>query len=183
MKADCNYLSGLNIGLAGYLGETQSTLYHGINRADAVAVARADSSVVGISMIGVDGRYQTGNLQLRGQYIIANISNTSAYNSFTGNSLGSGLLGWYAEVAYGIYLGNNEPKKVTPFARFEKYDTHFKVEGPVNRNLTFNRTDITLGASLELSKGAVLKADYQWFGNAASDVYKGQLNLGIGIWF
>ena len=38
--------------------------------------------------------------------------------------------------------------------------------------------------SYHVAQGAVVKADYQWFDNAVSgnDV-KGQLNLGIGVWF
>lgn len=183
VKADWNTIPGLNIGVAGYFGKTQSILYNGIDKSNTGAVARADSSVVGINMVGIDGRYQLGNFQFKGQYILAGISNTGAYNAFTGNNLGSGLLGWYAEAAYNLYLGNENPKKVTPFVRFEQYDTHHRVNTQTVKNNAYNRTDITTGISLELSRGAVLKADYQWFGNAATDTYKGQLNLGIGIWF
>jgi len=183
LKTDWNAISGLNIGVAGYFGKTQSKLFNGIDKSDVNAVARADSSVVGINMVGIDARYQLGNFQLKGQYILAGITNAAAYNAFTGNNLGSSLLGWYAEVAYSLYAGNENPKKITPFVRFEQYDTHHRVDASIAKNDAFNRNDITLGASLELSRGAVLKADYQWFGNAASDTYKGQLNLGIGIWF
>nr|HPR59920.1 hypothetical protein [Prolixibacteraceae bacterium] len=120
---------------------------------------------------------------LRGQYIYAGLSNVAAYNQFTGSDLGSVMLGWYAEAAYSFYFGNEASKKLTPFVRCEKYDTHSKVSGSTVRNAAYNRIDVTLGASLELSRGAVLKADYQWFGNAAETAYKKQLNLGIGIWF
>jgi hypothetical protein len=51
------------------------------------------------------------------------------------------------------------------------------------KNDLYNRTDITTGISFELSKGAVLKADYQVFKNAASDDNNSQVNLGIGVWF
>ena len=65
---------GLNIGLSGYFGKSQSSLYNGLDKNDAVALARADSSVVGISMIGVDSRFSSGGLQLRGQIYYAGIS-------------------------------------------------------------------------------------------------------------
>lgn len=183
IKADWNSIPGLNIGLAGYFGNTQSTLYNGVSKTDNAAIAKADSTVVGLAMLGIDGRYNVGNFQLRGQYIYAGLSNTAAYNQFAGSDLGSAMLGWYAEAAYSLYFGNGEPKKVTPFVRFEKYDTHHKVSGTTARNTAYNRSDVTLGASLELSRGAVLKADYQWLGNATGTAYKQQLNLGIGIWF
>lgn len=183
LKADWNSIPGLNIGLAGYFGNTQSTLYNGVAKSDMAAIAKADSTVVGLSMFGVDGRYNIANFQLRGQYIYAGLSNVAAYNQFTGSDLGSVMLGWYAEAAYSFYFGNEASKKLTPFVRCEKYDTHSKVSGSTVRNAAYNRIDVTLGASLELSRGAVLKADYQWFGNAAETAYKKQLNLGIGIWF
>jgi hypothetical protein len=183
IKADWNSIPGLNIGVAGYFGNTQSTLYHGVSKTDKAAITKADSTVVGLAMLGVDGRYNVGNFQLRGQYIYVSLSNAAAYNQFTGSDLGSAMLGWYTEAAYSFYFGNDAPKKLTPFVRFEKYDTHLTVSGSTVRNAAYNRTDVTLGASLELSRGAVLKADYQWFGNAAETAYKQQLNLGIGIWF
>src|SRR5690606_16916226 len=57
-------IRGLNVGLAGYFGKTQSTLYNGIDKNDDAAIARADSSVVGISMLGVDARYSIKGLKL-----------------------------------------------------------------------------------------------------------------------
>ena len=183
LKADWNSIPGLNVGLAGYFGNTQSTLYNGVSKSDKAAIAKADSTVVGLSMLGVDGRYNVGNFQLRGQYIYVDLSNVTAYNQFTGSDLGSAMLGWYSEVAYSFYFGNEAIKKITPFVRYEKYDTHRRVSGSIVRNKAYNRTDVALGASLELSRGAVLKADYQWFGNASETTSKQQLNLGIGIWF
>jgi len=50
-------IRGLNVGLSGYWGDTQSTLYDGIKKDDDAALAKADSSVVGISMVGLDARY------------------------------------------------------------------------------------------------------------------------------
>lgn len=183
IKADWNGIPGLNIGVAGYFGNTQSTLYNGVSKTDKTAIAKADSTVVGLAMLGVDGRYNVGNFQLRGQYVYAGFSNAEAYNQFTGSDLGSAMLGWYTEAAYSFYFGNDVLKKLTPFVRFEKYDTHHQVSGATVRNRAYDRNDITLGVSLELSRGAVLKADYQWFGNAAETAFEQQLNLGIGIWF
>ncbi len=48
----------LKLGASTYLGKSQSTLFNGLNKNDHSAVAMADSSVVGISMIGFDARYR-----------------------------------------------------------------------------------------------------------------------------
>ncbi len=42
---------GLNLGVSGYFGNTQSTIYNGIDKNDSEAIMKADSSVTGISML------------------------------------------------------------------------------------------------------------------------------------
>ena len=56
-------------------------------------------------MIGVDARYNKGSLQLTGQYIIAELSNTDQYNGFTGKDVGSKLTGYYYEIGYNLMDG------------------------------------------------------------------------------
>ncbi|MDP2889325.1 MAG: hypothetical protein Q8P34_10245, partial [Bacteroidota bacterium] len=82
-KVEYYGIRGLNIGLSGYLGDTQSKLYNGIAKDNEAALAKADSSVVGVSMIGVDARYTLKGLQLRGQLYRVGLSNTDQYNQFT----------------------------------------------------------------------------------------------------
>lgn len=180
-KTELSSITNLKLGLSGYVGKTQSTLYDGLDRNDAAAKAHADSSVIGLSMIGLDGSYTLNKIIFKGQYIFANLSNTSAYNHFTGSDVGSALQGYYIEAAYHHYLGDDY--RFTPFVRYENYNTHLKVDDSMTKNLDYNRTELTFGASLLLSGGAVLKADYQVFSNAGSSNRNGQLNFGIGIWF
>ncbi|HKK81686.1 MAG TPA: hypothetical protein VJ909_05520, partial [Prolixibacteraceae bacterium] len=185
VAAKVNWFSiqGLKIGLSGYMGDSQSKLYNNIDKTETQAIAKADSSVIGINMLGLDAIYSLNNLELRGQYILGNLSNAKAYNQFTGSDVGSAIQGWYTEVAYSIAMGKENTYNLKPFIRMEQYDTHHKVDDLTVRNDAYSRTEITTGVSFELSKGAVLKADYQLFKNAASDESSGQLNLGIGIWF
>ena len=68
---------GLNLGFSAYVGDSESKAYDGLDLADETAVAAADSTMIGIQMIGVDARYTKGALQLRGQYIVSNLSNTN----------------------------------------------------------------------------------------------------------
>ncbi len=181
-KIDYYGVPGLKLGISGYTGKSQSTLYDGLDESDAAAVAQADSSVVGIAMLGLDARYRNGGFEARGQLNLAGISNTQEYNAFTGSDLGSGMLGWYLEAGYNVLHGTQSNQRLVPFVRYEKYNTHAKTEGSLSVNNAFDRTDVTLGAGWWLTTGAVLKADYQFFSDAA-DGSKGQFNLGIGIWF
>ncbi len=181
-KIDYYGFSGLKLGFSTYNGKSQSALYNGLDKSDSEAIGTADSSVVGISMVGFDARYVMGGFEARGQLNIANIKNTDEYNNFTGKDLGSQLFGWYAELGYNLLHSAKTEQRLVPFVRYEKYDTHAKTEGKLEVNGAYNRTDITVGAGWWLAHGAVLKADYQFFNNALDNTF-GQFNMGIGIWF
>ncbi|TDN99998.1 hypothetical protein [Sunxiuqinia elliptica] len=181
-KIDYYGVPGLKLGLSGYFGETQTSLYDGIAKDDSALEAKADSSVVGMNMVGLDGRYSIDGWVFRGQLNYASLSNTNQYNAFTGKDVGSELFGYYLEAGYDLLNGQKTEQKLVPFVRYEKYNTHKAVDG-IEKNLAYDRTDITAGIGWWLAQGAVLKADMQWFGNEATDDFETQLNLGIGIWF
>lgn len=181
-KIDYYGIRGLKLGLSTYNGKSQSTLYNGLDKNNNAGIAKADSSVIGIAMLGVDARYSNGGFEARGQFNIANNSNTGQYNEFTGKDLGSRMLGWYLEAGYNLLYHTDTDQRLVPFIRYEKYNTHAKTEGTLAKNKAYDRTDITVGAGWWLAQGAVLKADYQFFNNGL-DSKSGQFNLGIGIWF
>ena len=176
-------IPNLNLGFSTYIGESESTAYNGLDLSDKNAVASADSTIIGINMIGIDGRYQKGSLQLRGQYIIANLSNTNQYNTFTGKDLGSKMSGYYAEAGYNLLESMQTSNELIPFVRFENYNTHQETVGDVEVAPNYNRTDITIGLGFKVSNGAMFKADYQIKSNEGSDEKTYQLNLGTAIWF
>ena len=174
---------GLNLGFSAYLGDSESKKYDGLDLADESAVASADSTIIGIQMIGVDARYTEGPLQLRGQYIIANLSNTDQYNSITEKDLGSKLTGYYAEAGYNLLDGKSDTEELIAFARYENYNTHAEVAEGYSINDAYNRTELTIGLGFKIAKGAMFKADYQIISNASSEDKRGQFNFGTAIWF
>lgn len=177
-------IKGLQVGISGYGGQSQSTLYSGIEKTDQLAVAMADSSAVGLYMLGLDARYTLGGLSLRGQYNYGHVSNSKQYNEFTGSDLGSAIGGWYGEVGYNVFhTVEHFNTELIPFVRFEQYNTHKKVEAGTQLDPSFDRTDITFGLGWKLHRGAMLKADYQLFKNQASGDSKQQFNAGVAIWF
>jgi len=180
---------GLNIGLSAYLGKTQSTLYDGMDKDDNAAIASADSSVVGISMFGLDARYSLKGLQLRGQLYYSSLSNSDEYNEFTAatngslNDLGSAMIGYYVEAGYNVLRTVNTDKQLVPFVRYEFLNTHSSVENNISKNPSYEKTAITTGLTLALTKGAVVKTDIQFLKNAATDKYAKTFNAGIGVMF
>ncbi len=177
-------LPGLQLGLSGYTGKTQSSLYSAIEKSDSQSLSSADSSVVGLSMLGMDARYQLGGLQLRGQVNLGLVSNSSSYNEFTGSDLGSSIGGWYVELSYDL-LHNVEmfESGLIPFIRYEEYNTHASTEDPILQNPEFQRSDLTVGLGWKLAAGAMLKADIQWFNNKGTDDSIMQFNAGVAVWF
>mgnify|MGYP006156850921 CR=1 FL=1 len=173
---------GLNLGFSAYVGDSETKEYDGLDLGDETAVAKADSTMIGIQMIGVDARYTEGALQLRGQYIVANLSNTNQYNTKTENDLGSKLTGYYAEAGYNLLERKNTTEELIAFVRYENYNTHAEVES-IAINDVYNRTDITIGLGFKVAQGAMFKADYQIKSNAGSDQKSGQFNFGIAILF
>jgi len=177
-------IPNLNLGLSTYFGESESTAYNGLDLSDKNAVASADSTIIGINMMGIDGRYQKGALQLRGQYIVADLSNTNQYNTFTGKDLGSKMLGYYAEAGYNLLSEKETNNELIAFARYENYNTHKEVEeGGISINSNYDRKDVIIGLGLKLAKGAMFKIDYQIQSNGNSNPRTDQINIGTAVWF
>jgi len=182
LSAKINYfgIPGLQLGASVYTGKTQSTLFNGVDKSNDAQKAMADSSQVGINMIGLDYRFNSGNFHSRGQLVYNSISNTREYNEFTGSDLGKGTLGWYLEGAYDFNINNNQ--KITPFVRLEQYDLHHQTAG-INRNDAYNVREFFAGVGYTLAPGVVWKADMQWSKPKNQETTNKQFNMGIGFWF
>ena len=176
-------MPGLNLGASFYKGESETALYHELDLDDAAAVASADSSKIGIQMLGVDARYTNGPIQARAQYIVADLENTSAYNTFANSDLGSVMTGYYFEGGYNLLNNRDTDNELVVFARYENYNTHAEVAEGMDANSAYNRTENTIGLTYKIVSGAAFKADYQVFKNDASSVDKKQFNLGVAVWF
>ena len=169
-KLDYYGIAGLRLGLAGYFGKTQT---------DDTSI---EASTIGVSMIGFDARYKYNNLELRGQYIHTNLSDTEDYNTLTGKDLGSKMTGLYGEIAYNFDLKGVE--KLTPFLRYEKFNTHEETEGSLVANKAYDRNELIFGLNYKVADGAAFKIDYQLMNNAVSgSITSKQFNAGVAIWF
>ncbi len=169
-KLDFYGIDGLRLGLSGYFGNTQT---------DDTSI---EGSTVGISMIGLDARYKINQLELRSQLISTSLSGTEEYNALTGKDLGSQMNGFYLELAYEFDLKGEE--KLTPFVRYENYNTHAEVDGAIESNKAFDRNEFILGLNYKVADGAAFKIDYQFADNAlaGTDTTK-SLNAGVAVWF
>ncbi len=169
-KVDYYGIIGLRLGLAGYFGKTQTD------------DSQIDASQVKVAMIGLDARYTYKKLELKAEYIHTNIKNTEDYNTLTGNDLGSQMVGYYTEIAYNIDLKNDQ--KITPFLRYERYNTQSKTAGNLISDKVNDRNEVIMGLNFKVADGVAFKADYQFINNALQNSQsQKQLNAGIAIWF
>ncbi|GAB4332597.1 MAG: FlxA-like family protein [Bacteroidales bacterium] len=182
-------IRGLNAGLSFYTGPSQSNAYKGLSKDDQAAVVSADSTVVGVTLAGADIRYQRSVWKLNGQLYYTSLSNTQAYNIFSGddngpNDLGRSMTGYYAEISYNLFRAAGiRDMQLFPFVRYEWIDTHNTVDNDIQRNDNYRKEIITAGISFYPAQNTVVKADMQWMnpqGDAASTTW---LNLGIGFMF
>ncbi|TLX77645.1 hypothetical protein E9993_03100 [Labilibacter sediminis] len=183
-------IRGLNLGLSGYVGKSQSTLYDGISKDDAAEEAIADSSTVSIAMVGADARYSRNGLQLRGQFYFNSLGNTKQYNEFTKeedgelNDLGKSMIGYYVEAGYNVFNANSQIKsELIPFVRYEGYDTQHSLESGIERNKAYAAKVITTGLTWKVTPKAAFKTDLQFVKTEADDKAQTRFNAGFGIMF
>jgi hypothetical protein len=189
LKADYFGLKNLQLGASLYLGKSQSALYNNLDENRQNDVAKADSSVINLTMLGLDARYNHKALQLKGQFYYSWIGNSDQYNRFTrkgntSNDLGSEMLGWYVEAGYDVlsHFGGKD-KSLTPFVRIEEYNTHQNVEAPILKNAKYHTTAYTTGLGYKLNKNSVLKVDVQFAKTKAETQFTKTFNAGVGVAF
>ena len=168
-KFDYYGIAGLRVGLAGYFGKTETD------------DSSLEYSTVGVSMVGLDARYVYKNLALRGEYIYTSLSKTNEYNIFTGEDVGSKMYGVYGEAAYSFNLKGVQ--KLTPFLRYEVYNTQAQTAGDLVANPAYDRNELTFGVDYKVANGVAFKVDYQFLDNAAISEANKQFNAGVAVWF
>ncbi len=141
-----------------------------------------------VSLFDIHGQYNYRGLQLRGLYVMGRIGDAALINQSLGlagtSSIGSELWGWYLEGAYEfVGLGKvGAAWALTPFIRYEDYDTQAEVPAGFLRNPVNNRSVTTFGLEVEPIYSVVLKLDFQNFRNRAGTGIN-QWNFGIGYQF
>jgi len=177
-------LNGLRLGLSGYYGSSESSMYNGLEREDESAVDQADSTRVGIAMTALNLQYTIGKFQFTAVGNYTKLSNTQSYNEFTGSNAANTIFGYYGELSFRQSIRkNNTYPQVIPFLRYENYDTHYKVDANIIKNEANHREELTLGLGYQMTPGTIVKADYQWVKNGANARPFNVLNVGFGFWF
>jgi hypothetical protein len=149
-----------------------------------------------VSLWEIHAQYQLKGLNLRGLYARGSLDANDAFKSDTSlKKVGREVEGWYVETAYDImpFIKSGSDKSLTPFVRYEAYDTNKEVFAGKTRDKTLDRTVATYGIGFKPHPNVVIKADYQ-SRDTTSSLSEGkgtnldenkidQFNLGVGFIF
>jgi hypothetical protein len=125
---------------------------------------------------------------VRGLYAEGTIGNAADLNAAQGfagaQSVGRRLFGGYAEAAFDVLTLARDPKgqSLSPFFRYERYDTQWRVPAGYAKDPANSRVEYTLGLTYKPISKVVLKLDQQWKLNQARTGVN-QWNLGAGYIF
>ena len=126
-------------------------------------------------------------LSLRALVAGSTIADAAALNELNGFSgeegIGSRQRGWYAEAGFDVLtLVSHTKLSLTPFARYEEWDTQRVVPGGFSRDPANDASQWTAGVVFKPIPQVVLKFDGQWRKNAARTGVN-QVNVAMGYEF
>jgi cell division protein FtsB len=125
-------------------------------------------------------------LEFRALGVQTTIDDVAALNAVLGrtgeDSIGSQMQGYYVQLGYDVLAGHTGARSLTPFARYESYDTQKEVPAGFLRNPANDVNSLTLGIAFKPIDQIVLKADYQKYDNRAKTGVD-QINVLLGYIF
>jgi len=172
-RVDVAVAPGVTAGAGLYLG-----------RADRVNSAAA----VPVTLWEAHAQAQWRGASVRALYAegtIGGAADLNAAQGFVGDqSVGRRLFGGYAEAAFDALTLVRDPKgqSLSPFFRYERYDTQWRVPEGFAKDPANSRVEYTLGLSYKPIAKVVVKLDQQWKLNQARTGVN-QWNLGLGYIF
>lgn len=183
---DLALYAGLNYRQPGWLIGggvfTGNTAQNGLGSTSSTALQGKDARV---TLWDIHGKYSFDNFDLQALYARGTLGDTSAINEAAGivagadnNAAPKSFWGGYGQVAYHVWKKGE--MRLTPFVRYERYNTQASVDPGFTKDLNNNERVITTGANFNLSRDVVIKADWQ---NYQQDNRKDRFNLGVGYMF
>ena len=169
---------GLLVGASIFSGNTAQDGNGGTPKA---ALVGADAK---LTLWDVHAKYTLGALDLQALYAKGKLSDTAQINAAASLATGSNkaapesFYGWYGQAGYRVWQDGD--KDVTPFVRYERYNTQESVAAGYTTDPLNDETVTTAGVNFRLHPQVVLKADIQ---NYKADNLKDRFNLGVGYMF
>lgn len=136
-----------------------------------------------------DVRYKPGRLETRAEFAYVSITDTERLNgvierlSGISPNVARGLRGFYGEAAYRVWA-NGPARDLVTFARYENFDTQFRMPAGFVPLKQFDRDAWVVGATYYPDPDVAVKVDYVWQRNQSAVVRAANsFNVGLGWWF
>jgi hypothetical protein len=144
---------------------------------------------VPVSLGEADVRYSRDRLELRGQFAQVAIGNAGLLNDAMGRAVGvdpnvaRALRGFYGEAGYRVISGARYGD-LGVFARYENFDTQFKMPAGYLPLKELDRDALVMGATYWPDPDIALKFDYSGVRSRSSTIREpNSFNVGLGWWF
>ena len=186
--------SETNIGRAALTGRAEYVGVRGLTAGVSFWTGKSGFDLrprldVPVHLVEADARYTRDRLELRGQFAHVTIDNAAQLNDAIARTTGidpniaSALRGAYAEASYRVVEGQRWGD-VGVFARYENYDTQFRMPAGTAPILAFDRDAWVMGATYWPDPDIAVKVDYVVARNQSGVVRApNALNIGLGWWF
>jgi hypothetical protein len=164
-------LPGVDLGLSAYQGGANTTKNPALSDA-------------GVGIWEADARLRTAGLDLRAVYAMIQVDGADQISTFTTETIGEEMMGWYLEAAYDVLrlLVPNSDQGVVVFIRFEDFNTQESVPTGFTADPANDRQVMTAGLAYYPIPDVVLKADLEsWEDGADND--GNRFNLAVGYQF
>jgi hypothetical protein len=143
---------------------------------------------VPVTVSEADLRYSRDRLELRGQFAYVSIANAGTLNDALGRAVGvdpnvaSGMRGFYGEAGYRVL--SRPSGEVGVFARYENFDTQYRMPAGYVPLKEFDRDAAVFGATYWPDPDIAIKIDYSIVRNQSSTITApNSFNVGLGWWF
>ncbi len=143
---------------------------------------------VGTTIYDLHAEWKWRGLELRGLVTHAELDDVAELNRALGKigsaSIGEELDGWYLQAGYDVLslLDRSAGRQLTPYFRWEQFDTQSAVPTGFSRNPAQDQEIFTLGLDYKPIAPIVIKMDYQDYDNGAGTGLD-QFNLAVGYIF
>ena len=139
------------------------------------------------TLFDVHADWKWRGVWLRGLSVRTTVGDAAAINEANGfkeeESVGSRQWGWYVQGGFDVLsLRSGSRASLTPFVRYERYDTQAEVPAGYSRNPKNDVKVLTIGAVLKAIEPIAIKLDWQQRKNAARTGVN-QWNVGLGYLF
>jgi len=178
VRLDFVGVQGLIVGGSAYYGRSGQDLVDPVSGAEPAVSTLVYEGHASLDVAGIRVRALLAGASL------GDVEQLNDALALTGaDSVGEGMLGWYAELGYDVFAPLAVPgQALTPFVRYESLDTQSSVPAGWEQDPARDRTVVTAGLAWNPHRQIAVKADYQVFMNEA-ETGVNQLNAGIGFIF